>query len=182
MSHADEALSIIRHLLSMASREAPGSPRRPRSCWAPACPVRRACCGSRRWLRASSPQHTARGSRRRNRSGTASTTTSASPSLSRAWTRASLRRRCRARSAAPSRRTMDDGLMAMAADREDEPALLERAKEMGCSKDRRYRAVSNAIEVWNLADTEAWKSTRAFLARSHVERFNWETCFQILMY
>ena len=66
---------------------------------------------------------------------------------------------------------VDDGLMAMAADLEDEPALLGRAKKMGRSKDRHDHTIHNAIKAWNLADTEAWKSTRMFLARSHVERF-----------
>jgi hypothetical protein len=31
-----------------------------------------------------------------------------------------------------------------------------------------------AIEAWNLADTEAWRFARAFLARSRVERLKWE--------
>jgi hypothetical protein len=70
---------------------------------------------------------------------------------------------------------VDDRPVATAADLETEPALLERAKKMGRSKDRRDRAVRNAIEAWSLADPEAWKSARAFLTRAHVERLNWET-------
>ncbi|KAH6620648.1 hypothetical protein B0J18DRAFT_383613 [Chaetomium sp. MPI-SDFR-AT-0129] len=32
----------------------------------------------------------------------------------------------------------------------------------------------NAIEAWNLADTEAWRFARAYLARKSVERAEWE--------
>ncbi|EON96252.1 hypothetical protein UCRPA7_8246 [Phaeoacremonium minimum UCRPA7] len=55
-----------------------------------------------------------------------------------------------------------------------EPPLLERAKEFGRSKKKEDVAVRNAMEAWNLADTEAWKFTRAFRARSRVERIKWE--------
>ncbi|KAK4239200.1 ARS binding protein 2-domain-containing protein [Achaetomium macrosporum] len=35
-------------------------------------------------------------------------------------------------------------------------------------------AIRNAIEAWNLADTEAWRFARAYLARKTVERRKWE--------
>ncbi|KAI0402097.1 hypothetical protein F4802DRAFT_577167 [Xylaria palmicola] len=55
-----------------------------------------------------------------------------------------------------------------------EPELLKRARELGKSKlesDVRLRA---AAEAWNLADTEAWRFARAFLARSRAEKKEWE--------
>lgn len=55
-----------------------------------------------------------------------------------------------------------------------EPAILKKARAMGKSKDRRELAVRNAVEAWNLADTEAWRFARAYLARSRVERLKWE--------
>ena len=30
------------------------------------------------------------------------------------------------------------------------------------------------VEAWNLADTEAWRFVRAFMARERVERTKWE--------
>ena len=35
-------------------------------------------------------------------------------------------------------------------------------------------ALRDAIEAWNLADTEAWRFARAYLARQSVERKKWE--------
>ncbi|KAI1766540.1 hypothetical protein GGR53DRAFT_199987 [Hypoxylon sp. FL1150] len=55
-----------------------------------------------------------------------------------------------------------------------EPRLLDRAREVFKSKADDEVRVRNAIEAWNLADTEAWRFARAFLARSRVERMKWE--------
>lgn len=55
-----------------------------------------------------------------------------------------------------------------------EPDLLEKARKMGKSKDPKDVEIRDAVEAWNLADTEAWRFTRAFLARSRVERLKWE--------
>ncbi|KAI0013254.1 hypothetical protein F4779DRAFT_613782 [Xylariaceae sp. FL0662B] len=55
-----------------------------------------------------------------------------------------------------------------------EPRLLERAREVSKSKAEQDVRVREAIEAWNLADTEAWRFARAFLARSRVEREKWE--------
>ncbi|KAF9878965.1 hypothetical protein CkaCkLH20_03865 [Colletotrichum karsti] len=67
-----------------------------------------------------------------------------------------------------------DGPVASDADLDKEPPLLKRAREMGKTKDPKDLAVRSAIEAWNLADTEAWKFARAFLARRIVERKEWE--------
>ncbi|ROV95151.1 hypothetical protein VSDG_05775 [Cytospora chrysosperma] len=68
-----------------------------------------------------------------------------------------------------------DGPVANPQELEKEPALLRRAKDViGTSKDKRDLAVRNAIEAWNLADTEAWKFARAFLGRERVERIKFE--------
>ncbi|KUI58001.1 hypothetical protein VP1G_05280 [Cytospora mali] len=69
-----------------------------------------------------------------------------------------------------------DGPVANPQDLEREPALLKRAKNVVAvpSKDKNDVAVRNAIEAWNLADTEAWKFARAFLARERVERVKFE--------
>ncbi|KAI4859793.1 hypothetical protein F4820DRAFT_140470 [Hypoxylon rubiginosum] len=55
-----------------------------------------------------------------------------------------------------------------------EPRLLDRAREVFRSKIDSDVRVRSAIEAWNLADTEAWRFARAFLARSRVERMKWE--------
>lgn len=55
-----------------------------------------------------------------------------------------------------------------------EPHLLERAREIVKSKIDQDVRVRSAIEAWNLADTEAWRFAKAFLARSRVERLKWE--------
>ncbi|KAF5017637.1 hypothetical protein F66182_10423 [Fusarium sp. NRRL 66182] len=56
-----------------------------------------------------------------------------------------------------------------------ERALLERAKKIVAFRkktvDTKLRA---SLEAWNLADTEAWKFARAFLARRSMERIEWE--------
>ncbi|KAF4975452.1 hypothetical protein FZEAL_7749 [Fusarium zealandicum] len=53
--------------------------------------------------------------------------------------------------------------------------LLDRAKRVVAltkpTTDTRLRA---SLEAWNLADTEAWKFARAFLARQSMERAAWE--------
>ncbi|KAH7263541.1 hypothetical protein BKA59DRAFT_60452 [Fusarium tricinctum] len=56
-----------------------------------------------------------------------------------------------------------------------EKALLEHAKKIVAFKkstDHTRRRAS--LEAWNLADTEAWKFARAFLARRSMERIEWE--------
>ncbi|KAI1400422.1 hypothetical protein F4819DRAFT_461497 [Hypoxylon fuscum] len=55
-----------------------------------------------------------------------------------------------------------------------EPILLDRAREVHKSKVEQDVRVRSAIEAWNLADTEAWRFAKAFLARSRVERLKWE--------
>ncbi|EHA52448.1 hypothetical protein MCOR27_008321 [Pyricularia oryzae] len=55
-----------------------------------------------------------------------------------------------------------------------EDKLLKQAKEIRFSKDPSDVKVREAAEAWNLADTEAWRFARAFLARSRMERMKWE--------
>ncbi|KAI8631004.1 hypothetical protein F5Y19DRAFT_427308 [Xylariaceae sp. FL1651] len=55
-----------------------------------------------------------------------------------------------------------------------EPELLRRAREVGKSKLESDVRIREAAEAWNLADTEAWRFARAYLARSRVEREQWE--------
>lgn len=67
-----------------------------------------------------------------------------------------------------------DGPVATPEDLAKEPELMTRAREIGKSKEEQDITIRNAVEAWNLADTEAWKFARAFLARSRVERLKWE--------
>ncbi|KAI1173192.1 hypothetical protein F4777DRAFT_581200 [Nemania sp. FL0916] len=55
-----------------------------------------------------------------------------------------------------------------------EPEFLKKAREVGKSKLESDIRLREAVEAWNLADTEAWRFARAFLARSRVERQQWE--------
>ena len=52
--------------------------------------------------------------------------------------------------------------------------VLNKALRVSASTDEKDVKVREAIEAWNLADTEAWKFARAFLARRTVERMGWE--------
>lgn len=67
-----------------------------------------------------------------------------------------------------------DGPVPNEEDRGKEQALLRRAKEFGKERTADEEKLRGAIEAWNLADTEAWRFARAFLARSRVERLKWE--------
>lgn len=55
-----------------------------------------------------------------------------------------------------------------------EVELLQQAREIIRSKDKRVGRIRDVAEAWNLADTEAWKFARAYRARSVVERKKWE--------
>jgi len=67
-----------------------------------------------------------------------------------------------------------DGPVANEQDVLKEKELLKRAKDFGLSRTAEQDKIRGAIEAWNLADTEAWKFARAFLARHRVERLKWE--------
>lgn len=67
-----------------------------------------------------------------------------------------------------------DGPVAKPEELEQEPSLLKRAKEVAGATKKKDAMLKNAIEAWNLADTEAWKFARAFLARERVERQRFE--------
>ncbi len=68
-----------------------------------------------------------------------------------------------------------DGPVAPADELRREPGLLERARRVVvAARKGEGKVVRDAVEAWNLADTEAWRFARAFLARAHVERLGWE--------
>ena len=67
-----------------------------------------------------------------------------------------------------------DGPVANEEDIIKERALLIKATAFGHSRSEAEEKIRGAIEAWNLADTEAWRFARAFLARSRVERLKWE--------
>ncbi|PSS00540.1 hypothetical protein BD289DRAFT_360925 [Coniella lustricola] len=67
-----------------------------------------------------------------------------------------------------------DGPVANPDDLKREPLLLSHAREITSATRGKALPVRNAIEAWNLADTEAWKFARAFLARERVERRKFE--------
>ena len=65
----------------------------------------------------------------------------------------------------------EDGTPAAA---EKERDILSRAVRVSASSEEGEVKLREAMEAWNLADTEAWKFARAFLARRAVERMEWE--------
>lgn len=67
-----------------------------------------------------------------------------------------------------------DGPIASEDDLKREEALLKQAKEFEKATTSTGKKIVRSIEAWNLADIEAWKFARAFLARNRVERKKWE--------
>ncbi|EOA90886.1 uncharacterized protein SETTUDRAFT_166784 [Exserohilum turcica Et28A] len=57
---------------------------------------------------------------------------------------------------------------------EKEEARLNKARDAIKSKDRNMKSVVAAVELWNMADTEAWRFSRAYSARRRQERKKWE--------
>jgi len=57
---------------------------------------------------------------------------------------------------------------------EKEKERLRRARDAIKSKDKMMLAVVDAVEQWNLHDTEVWKFSRAYSARRRMERKVWE--------
>ncbi|CAN9450385.1 unnamed protein product [Alternaria sp. RS040] len=57
---------------------------------------------------------------------------------------------------------------------EKEQERLKKARDAIKSKDRNMKSVVGAVEQWNLADTEAWRFSRAYSARRRQERKKWE--------
>jgi hypothetical protein len=55
-----------------------------------------------------------------------------------------------------------------------EEIRLGKARDALKSKDKRMKTIIDAVEQWNLADTEAWKFARAYSARRRMERKKWE--------
>jgi hypothetical protein len=67
-----------------------------------------------------------------------------------------------------------DGPVASSEDLANESVFMDEARRMRKAEDKADLVIRNAIEAWSLADTEAWRFTRAYLARSMVERLKWE--------
>jgi len=67
-----------------------------------------------------------------------------------------------------------DGPVSNPEEIEKERSLLTTAKEFGKARTESEDKLKGAIEAWNLADMEAWRFARAFLARSQMERLRWE--------
>lgn len=57
---------------------------------------------------------------------------------------------------------------------EKEVERLRRARDAIKSSDKRMKTIVDAVEQWNLADTEVWKFARAYSARRRMERKAWE--------
>ncbi|KAL2110413.1 hypothetical protein VUR80DRAFT_1215 [Thermomyces stellatus] len=55
-----------------------------------------------------------------------------------------------------------------------EREILDKAFRMVASEKKEDVKIREAIEAWNLADTEAWKFARAFMARRTMKRIEWE--------
>ena len=51
-------------------------------------------------------------------------------------------------------------------------AIVKLGEKRGGKKE--FIALRDAVEAWNMADTEAWKFVRAFNARRQVERQKWQ--------
>jgi hypothetical protein len=79
----------------------------------------------------------------------------------------------------PERRPQDtpdpkDGPVPSNENKKIEASLLVKAKEFVTARSTDEEKLKGAIEAWNLADTEAWRFARAYLARGLVERLKWE--------
>jgi hypothetical protein len=80
----------------------------------------------------------------------------------------------------PERRPKDkepdpvDGPIVTEQDLVIERKLLAKAQLVATGKAREIKGLNAAVEAWNLADGEAWKFARAYLARSRMERLRWE--------
>jgi hypothetical protein len=55
-----------------------------------------------------------------------------------------------------------------------ERSRLRKIRESLASKSRHFVIVRDAVEGWNLADTEIWRFARAYSARTKLERRKWE--------
>ncbi|KAK4122543.1 hypothetical protein N657DRAFT_598109 [Parathielavia appendiculata] len=72
--------------------------------------------------------------------------------------------------------TEKDGPVPSKVDLALEPDLFARAQTISKTKEASSEdlVLRDAVEAWNLADTEAWRFARAYLARKQVERRKWE--------
>jgi hypothetical protein len=73
---------------------------------------------------------------------------------------------------APVPRVFSDDIPPSSEELAKEMELLDYAKMMGRTEEQ--TRLIKAVEAWNLADVEAWRFARAFMARHTVERQKWE--------
>ncbi|KAI6245376.1 hypothetical protein HI914_06382 [Erysiphe necator] len=68
-----------------------------------------------------------------------------------------------------------NGPLASESDLVNERAALQKVRKWGKEEViGEEKIIVKAIEAWNMADMEAWRFTRAFLARINVDRLKWE--------
>ncbi|PTB36789.1 hypothetical protein M441DRAFT_61515 [Trichoderma asperellum CBS 433.97] len=86
----------------------------------------------------------------------------------------------KSRSPVPAERLLKDEEPDKAKEIAHEQALLDRAKQVVMmSKSFINRTeMRTSLEAWNMADTEAWRFTRAFNARRFSEREEWEKTYR----
>ncbi|KAL1959531.1 hypothetical protein VTO42DRAFT_1976 [Malbranchea cinnamomea] len=57
---------------------------------------------------------------------------------------------------------------------ENEFTLINKARKLVNSRDKKGSSIRDVAEAWNLADTEIWRFVRAYRARNVVQRKKWE--------
>ncbi|KAK8248314.1 hypothetical protein HDK77DRAFT_442144 [Phyllosticta capitalensis] len=75
---------------------------------------------------------------------------------------------------APPKPAPGEGPLPTQAELAAEQELFDKARRAVKSNFKEMARVKDAVEAWNLADTEAWRFARAFSARRRVERLVWE--------
>ncbi|RFU25404.1 hypothetical protein B7463_g10942, partial [Scytalidium lignicola] len=67
-----------------------------------------------------------------------------------------------------------DGPIPPEDEKEMEQIIFQKAKDFAKKRTSEEEMITGVIEAWNLADTEAWKFARAYLARAGMERSSWQ--------
>ena len=67
-----------------------------------------------------------------------------------------------------------DGVVPSEEELTQERELLNKARAALKNKVKEMVRIKEMVEAWNLADSEAWRFSRAFSARRRVERLKWE--------
>lgn len=86
----------------------------------------------------------------------------------------------KSRSPVPAERLLKDEEPDKAKEIAHEQALLDRAKQVVMMSKSFINGTEmrTSLEAWNMADTEAWRFTRAFNARRFLEREEWEKTYR----